>query len=125
MLTAVHTLIYSDDPEATRTFFVDVLQWPHLDSGGGWLMFKTGPSELGVHPTSGGEGEGAWTMPRAHEVTLMADDLDATMTELAARGATFISEVEDAGFGRTVRIAVPGAGDMMIYQPKHPTAYTL
>ena len=53
MIAAVHTLIYADDPEAARAFFRDVLEFPHIDTGGGWLIFKTGPSELGVHPTSG------------------------------------------------------------------------
>ena len=28
MITAVHTLIYSDDAPATRAFFRDVLGWP-------------------------------------------------------------------------------------------------
>ena len=27
MITAVHTLVYSDDPTATRAFFKDVLRW--------------------------------------------------------------------------------------------------
>jgi len=56
MITAVHTLIYSDDPEATRAFLRDVLGWPfveHPESERGWLIFKTGPSEMGVPPTSG------------------------------------------------------------------------
>ena len=56
MITSLHALIYSDDPEATRAFLRDVLGWPyveHAESEPGWLIFKTGPSELGVHPTSG------------------------------------------------------------------------
>ena len=31
MITAVHTLIYSDDPEATRAFLRDVLEWPYVE----------------------------------------------------------------------------------------------
>ena len=53
MIKAVHTLIYSDDPEATRAFFRDVLGWPyveHAESEPGWLIFKTGPSEMGSTP---------------------------------------------------------------------------
>ena len=55
MIKAVHTLIYSDDPEATRAFLRDVLNWPYVNdpaSEPGWLIFKTGPSEMGIHPTS-------------------------------------------------------------------------
>jgi len=50
MITAVHTLVYADDADAARAFFRDVLGWPHIDARDGWLIFKTGPSELGVHP---------------------------------------------------------------------------
>lgn len=52
MITALHTLIYADDPEAARDFFRDVLEFSSVDTVGGWLIFKTGPSELGVHPSS-------------------------------------------------------------------------
>ena len=53
MITAVHLLIYSDDAAATRAFFRDVvgLPWVEDESAPGWLIFKTGPSELGMHPT--------------------------------------------------------------------------
>ncbi len=39
MITAVHTLIYTDDAPATRAFFRDVLGLPSVDTGGGWLIF--------------------------------------------------------------------------------------
>ena len=52
MINALHTLIYASDPEAARAFFRDVLQFPGVDAGGGWLIFRTGPSETGVHPSS-------------------------------------------------------------------------
>ena len=56
MIKAVHTLIYSDDPEATRAFLRDILRWPSVedpDPEPDWPIFKTGPSEMGVHPTPG------------------------------------------------------------------------
>jgi len=56
MILACHTLIYSDDADATRAFFSEVLGFPNVDAGTGdhnWLIFRTGPSELGVHPTGG------------------------------------------------------------------------
>ncbi|MEX0699771.1 MAG: VOC family protein, partial [Acidimicrobiia bacterium] len=67
MITALHSLVYADDPEAARAFFRDVLRWPNVDTGGGWLIFKTGPSELGVHPTS----EGEWSTHQKHEISLV------------------------------------------------------
>ena len=35
MITGFHTIVYSDDPDATRACFRDVLSWPALDAGGG------------------------------------------------------------------------------------------
>ncbi len=125
MITAVHTLLYADDPDAARTFFRDVLGWPHVDAGHSWLIFKTGPSELGVHPTSGDEGREAWSAPQHHEVTLMCDDIEATVAELSAKGATFEGEARDQGFGLGATLVIPGAGTMLLYQPKHPPAYAL
>ena len=31
MISAIHMLIYSDDPEATRAFLRDVLEWPSVE----------------------------------------------------------------------------------------------
>lgn len=135
MITAVHTLVYSDDAAATRAFFRDVLRWPWVvdpgssgdqagaDAAEQWLIFASGPSELGVHPTSGPVEEGSWTTPRHHSISLVCDDLVATMAELAERGAQFASEPRDEGFGTGVSLRVPGADDMLLYQPHHPTAY--
>jgi predicted enzyme related to lactoylglutathione lyase len=126
MITAVHTLIYSDDPEATRAFFREVLGWTSVhvpDSSPPWPIFKTGPSELGVHPTSGGDGDDAYTSPLHHSISLMCEDITATKAELEAKGATFTTGIVDYGFGRAAHLDVPGAGDLMVYEPRHPTAY--
>lgn len=128
MITAVHTLIYSDDAPATRAFFRDVLGWPfaeHAESDQGWLIFQTGPSELGVHPTSGAHGGMDWTAPRQHTVSLMCDDLATTRAELEAKGATFSGDVADRGYGLVTMLQVPGTDDIQLYQPSHPTAYDL
>lgn len=125
MLTAVHTLVYADDPEAARAFFRDILGWPHVDAGGGWLIFRTGPSELGVHPTREEHGGETWSTHQHHEISLMCDDIEATVAELTAKGAVFTRDIRDDGFGLTTSLAVPGAGEMMLYQPRHPTAYEL
>ena len=125
MITAVHTLVYADDPEAARAFFRDVIGWPHVDAHGGWLIFRTGPSELGVHPTSSGDAGGASTIEQHHEITLMCDDIEQTVEELKARGAELSRDVRDDPFGLTTTLKVPGAGEMMLYEPKHPAAYDI
>jgi hypothetical protein len=47
------------------------------------------------------------------------------MAELRGRGVEFLRGVRDDGFGLTTEFAIPGAGDMMLYQPAHPTAFDL
>jgi catechol 2,3-dioxygenase-like lactoylglutathione lyase family enzyme len=50
VIRGVHTILFADDPEAARAFFRDVLQFPAVDAGGGWLIFALPPGELAVHP---------------------------------------------------------------------------
>lgn len=119
MITAVHTLLYAQDPDAARTFLRDVLQFPGVDVGGGWPIFRTGPSETAVHPSSWEyEGQTGGTDQR-FEVSLMCDDLAATMDELRGRGASFEGEVTEQPWGSTVELVVPGAGTITLYQPKY------
>src|SRR5580658_8155069 len=129
MITSVHTLIYSDDAPATRAFLRDVLGWPHVEDvkggGPGWLIFKTGPSEMGVHPTRAVYGGKTYESPRHHLISLMGDDISRTVAELKGKGAQFRGEVQDHGYGLVATMAVPGADDIMLYEPKHPLAYSL
>ena len=125
MITSVHTMVYSDDAPATRAFFGDVLGFPSVDAGDGWLIFGTGPSETGVHPTRSEWGGQVYESPRHHSLSFMCDDIEVTMAELSAKGAEFNGEVADHGYGLVVMMKVPGADDVQLYQPKHPVAYKL
>ena len=124
MITALHTLIYADDPDATRAFFRDVLGFRGIDTGGGWLIFKTGPSELGVHPSSWEHDGQSGSTDQRFDVSLMCDDLDQTTAELTARGAQFAGDMQDEGWGLTARLQIPGAGEMTLYQPKYDAPAT-
>ena len=78
MITSIHTLIYSDDAKATRAFLRDVLGWKYVahDFDNDWLIFKSGASEMGVHPTHG-ECEGqTCDQPRHHLIALICDDIE-------------------------------------------------
>lgn len=124
MINGFHSIIYSDDAETTRAFFRDVLEWPSIDAGGGWLIFKTPPSEIGVHPSVGPDGQRWGTIP-THQVSLMCHDIEATVAELRAKGVTVADEIVDEGFGLTTTIEVPAAGEMMLYEPRHDLAHAL
>jgi catechol 2,3-dioxygenase-like lactoylglutathione lyase family enzyme len=73
MINGVHALIYAKDAEKVRAFFKDVLGFPSVDAGHGWLIFALPPAELGIHPI---EDE------IHHEIYLMYDDVKATVAEL-------------------------------------------
>jgi catechol 2,3-dioxygenase-like lactoylglutathione lyase family enzyme len=127
MITAIHLLIYSDDAEATRSFLRDVLGWHYVEEpdAPGWLIFKSGPSETGAHPTHQTHEGVTYDNPRQHSISLMCDDLSRTMAELESKGAEFTGPVEEQQFGVTVMLKVPGADDIMLYEPRHPTAFNL
>lgn len=44
VITGTHTLLFSHDAEADRAFFLDILNLPSVDAGGGWLTFGLPPS---------------------------------------------------------------------------------
>jgi hypothetical protein len=50
MITGAHVIVYSRDADADRAFFRDVLEYPHVDAGGGWLIFKLLPARLRCIP---------------------------------------------------------------------------
>lgn len=118
MITGAHSIFYATDPEAARAFLRDVLGLSHVDAGGGWPIFKAPPSELAVHPA--GEPDSGKV-----EFYLMCDDLSATMADLSAKGVEFTSDVTTERWGRLVSLRVPGAGEIGLYEPLHPTAYDL
>jgi catechol 2,3-dioxygenase-like lactoylglutathione lyase family enzyme len=116
VITGAHTIMYAADADATRAFLRDVLGLSNVDSGNGWLIFRSPPAELAVHPAA---------EPGRHELYLMCDDLEATIAELTAKGVEFTAGVSDQGWGRLTTLRVPGAGEMGLYEPRHPTAYDL
>jgi hypothetical protein len=58
----------------------------------------------------------------SHQLTLMCDDIGATVADLRARGIQFRDEPHDAGFGIVATMVLPGDVDLMLYEPRHPTA---
>jgi hypothetical protein len=52
----------------------------------------------------------------------MCDDIDATVADLRARGIQFRDEPHGGGFGIVTTMVLPGGVDLMLYEPRHPTA---
>jgi predicted enzyme related to lactoylglutathione lyase len=120
-ITGAHVLLYTPEPEQLRAVFRDVFRWKHVDAGDGWLIFKLPPAELGVHPAEGPTFESG----TIHQLSLMCDNIAATIQELRGKGVIVQGEPVDEGYGITVVLTLPGGVEVMLYEPRHPVANTL
>jgi len=111
MITGVHAVLFTPDAEGVRAFLRDTLELRSVDAGGGWLIFGLPPAELAAHP-----GEELDT-----QLYLMCDDIEATTAELAAKDVPITRPVSDEGWGLVTAIALPGGGELGLYEPRHPT----
>ena len=109
MITGTHAILYTTDADATRAFLRDVLGLAWVDSGDGWLIFALPPAELAAHPADA----------PSHELFFLCDDIEATVTELAAKGVDVTAPITDQGWGLLTSIAIPGAGSLGLYEPRH------
>jgi predicted enzyme related to lactoylglutathione lyase len=116
MINGAHIIINSHDPDADRAFFRDVLHYPHVDAGHGWLIFALPPAELALHPT---EGE------PSHQVYFMCDDLASTVEQLVAGGVEVAGAVTEERWGLVTTVRLPGGSDVGLYEPRHPRATDL
>jgi len=109
MITGAHAIIYSTDPEADRAFLRDVLRFPNVDAGEGWLIFGLPPAEVAVHPSESND---------VHELYLMCDDAKAFAADMTERGFD-VAPVHDTGWGLVTSVTLPGGGKLGVYQPRH------
>ncbi len=125
MIIGSHFLLYSKDPEADRAFFRDVLEFPFVDIGHGWMIFGVSPAEAAIHPV-----DGDFSQQHAGDdllgavLYLMCDDLDAMMTSLKSKKVS-CTDVQIAPWGRLTHISLPSGGKIGMYQPAHATALNL
>jgi hypothetical protein len=109
MIIGAHAIIYSKDGDADRAFLRDVLRFPNVDVGGGWLIFGLPPSEVAVHPSDAND---------MHELYLMTDDVEALIADMGKRGVE-CAPITNQGWGMLTQITLPGGGKLGIYQPRH------
>ena len=109
LISGAHVMIFTRDEDADRAFLRDVLEIPCIDSGGGWLIFKLPPAELGVH---GGDSNDL------HQLHLICDDLDSAVEVLAGKGVA-CDEPRSASWGRFTAVPLPGGGKIGLYEAHH------
>ncbi len=111
MITGAHAILFTPDPDGVREFVRDVLGFASVDAGEGWLIFALPPAELAAHLAEDG---------RRNELYLMCDDIEATVNELKRKGVEFTRPISDARWGRLTAFAIPGGGELALYEPRHP-----
>src|SRR5688500_15594569 len=108
MISGAHVMIFTQDEAADRVFLRDALEIPCIDSGGGWLIFKLPPAELGVH---GGENG-------FHQIYLICDDADDFVLSMTNKGVETLP-IKEEDWGRSTGVKLPGGGTLGVYQARH------
>jgi catechol 2,3-dioxygenase-like lactoylglutathione lyase family enzyme len=109
MITGAHITIYSKDAEVDRAFFREILNFPDVDAGHGWLIFRLPPTELGVHPADKGGGR---------EFYLMCNDIEAFIRQMAEAGRD-CEPVRMLPWGALTMLTLPSGAKLGVYQPRH------
>ncbi len=109
MIKGMHGMFFTPEAAAARAFIRERLGFPHVDAGEGWLIFDVPQAEFAVHPGS----------DTHHELSFWCDDIEQTVEELAAKGVSFRTPIEDQGWGLVATFELPGSSEVMLYQPKH------
>ncbi len=109
MITGAHSIIYSSDARADIDFFKNVLNFPNVDAGKGWLIFGLPPSEIAIHPSN---------ESGIHEFFLICDDINVFINEMSSHNIV-CSPVENQRWGNLTYLTLPGGGRLGVYEPKH------
>lgn len=115
LINGAHIVIYTKHPEADRAFFRDVLKFPSVDAGQGWLIFAMPQLEAAFHDSEKND---------QHELYLMCDDIMETLKDLKSKNVE-VSEVSEQRWGTVAMFTLPGGGKMGVYEPKHPSPLNL
>lgn len=109
MIIGAHSIIYSKNPEADRSFLQHTLKLPGVDVGRGWVILGLPPAEVAVHPAEKND---------IHELYFMVDDLAAFMKDMDRRNIN-CSPLQDQGWGLLTSLSLPGGGKLGFYEPRH------
>ena len=109
LISGAHVMIFTRNEDSDRAFLRDVFEVPCIDPGGGWLIYRLPPTELGIH---GGE------QNDVHQLYFMTESLDAAIEKLAGKGVE-CGEPFTASWGRATKVPLPGGGTIGLYEPRH------
>ena len=116
-IIGTHLLFYTSEAEKVRATLRDVFGFKHVDAGGGWLIFRVPPGEVGVHPAEGPTYESGVR----HQITFMCDEIHKTIADLRAKGID-VDQPKTESYGITTTMHLAGGCDVMMYEPRHAIA---
>jgi len=105
MINGAHIVVSTQHPEADRAFFRDVLKFPSVDAGHGWLIFALPPLEAAFHDSEKND---------HHELYLMCDDITSTLEDLRSKNVN-VSGITEQRWGKVASFTLPGGGKIGIY----------
>jgi hypothetical protein len=109
VITGAHSIIYSTDSKADRDFFKNILKFPNVDIGQGWLIFELPASEVAIHPSNENG---------ANEFYLLCDDINLFVKDMS-ENKIICSTIENQRWGLLTYLTLPGGGKLGVYEPKH------
>jgi hypothetical protein len=109
LIIGVHTIIYSQEPDADRAFLRDVMGLSHVDAGDGWLIFALPDTELAVHPSSRND---------LHEIFFLCKDIQEFVAAVDEKGIAH-DPIQQQDWGLIIHIQLPGGGKLGVYEPLH------
>ena len=108
MIIGAHVMVQSNNKEADKAFFRDILQFPNVDAGNGFLLFAAPATEIAIHEGSS----------ETHELFLMCEDVDEFIADMRGRDV-FCSPAQNRGWGIITHMTLPGGGRLSVYEPLH------
>ena len=115
MITGVHTMFYTSEPQELRAFIRDKLGFSYTDVGDGWLIFDLPQADMGCHPAEAQDGQRSGT----HYISFYCDDIEKTVAQLKARGVEFTAEVRALDYGLATHFRMPGDFQVQLFQPNY------
>jgi catechol 2,3-dioxygenase-like lactoylglutathione lyase family enzyme len=122
VINGAHVVIYTNDPDADRAFFRDLLKFPSVDAGHGRLIFAMPPLEAAFHDL--GKESASPDDNGRQELYLMCDDITATLNDLRSKNVK-VSDTSEQRWGTLASFTLPGGGKIGIYEPKHASPLKL
>lgn len=103
---------HANDMEASAAWYRDVIGLTQTADYGDWREFSVGGARFGLD-----SGNTATEIPNA-VVSFRVADLESSVAELRSKGATFASEIIDAGPTRFIAVLDPSGNVVQLSQPK-------